>query len=46
MTEAITDDTSADRLRVRLEHGEATASEAIQVLGVAAISAPTRSARL
>jgi len=38
--------TSAKQLRVRLEHGESTVGEAIQVLAVAAIDAPTRSARL
>lgn len=46
MTEAITDETSAERLRVRLEHGQATAADAIGVLSTAATQAPTRSARL
>lgn len=40
------DETNADRLRARLEHGETTAADAIQILAVAAIEAPTRSARL
>ena len=39
-------DTSAKQLRVRLEHGEATAGEALALLSVAALEAPTRSARL
>ena len=38
--------TNVKLLRVRLEHGEATASEAIGLLAVAAIDAPTRSTRL
>jgi HEAT repeat protein len=40
------DETNADKLRARLEHGETTAADAIQLLAVAAIDAPTRSARL
>lgn len=40
------DETNADRLRARLEHGETTAGEAIQILAIAAIEAPTRSTRL
>lgn len=40
------DDTSARVLRLRLEHGEAQAAEVVPVLAVAAIEAPTRSARL
>src|SRR5688500_17494317 len=40
------DDASARVLRLRLEHGEAGAAEAIPVLAAAAIEAPTRSARL
>jgi len=44
VTEA--DDTSAERLRVQLEHGEATPTEAIQSLSVQAIEAATRIARL
>ena len=48
MSEAIVDSAGleADRLRTRLERGETTAAEAIQILAVAAIEAPTRSARL
>src|ERR1700755_728620 len=41
-----TGETSAKQLRARLEHGEATAAEALQRLAVAALEAPTRSARL
>jgi hypothetical protein len=41
-----TGDTTAKRLRARLEHGEATAGEAVQVLANAALEAPTRTARL
>jgi HEAT repeat protein len=40
------DETSARVLRLRLEHGETGAAEAVPVLAVAAIEAPTRSARL
>ncbi len=40
------DETNAERLRARLEHGETTAADAIPLLAVAAIDAPTRSARL
>jgi HEAT repeat protein len=39
-------DTSAKQLRIRLERGEATPAEALQVLSAAAIEAPTRTARL
>lgn len=46
MVDAITGDTSAKQLRVRLEHGEATAEDALAVLAVAALEAPTRTARL
>jgi HEAT repeat protein len=41
-----TGDTSAKQLRVRLEHGETTAAEVLQVMSLAALEAPTRSARL
>ena len=40
------DDTSARSLRARLEHGQATAAEAVHTLAVAALEAPTRTARL
>jgi HEAT repeat protein len=46
MSEAVVDETSAERLRTRLERGETTAAEAIQILAVTAIDADTRSARL
>ncbi|MBA2542120.1 MAG: HEAT repeat domain-containing protein, partial [Deltaproteobacteria bacterium] len=46
MSEAVADETSAERLRARLERGETTAADAIQTLAVSAIEAPTRSARL
>src|SRR5262245_12117791 len=36
----------ARSLRARLEHGEATAGEAVQLLGIAAAEAPTRNERL
>src|SRR5262245_17777198 len=38
--------TSARELRLRLERGEGNAGEAVSVLALAAIDAPTRSARL
>ncbi len=40
------DDTPARVLRLRLEHGEANAADVVPVLALAAIDAPTRSARL
>src|SRR5688572_24003305 len=40
------DDTSARVLRLHLEHGEASATEVVPVLAVAAIEAPTRTDRL
>ncbi|HEY5924014.1 MAG TPA: HEAT repeat domain-containing protein [Kofleriaceae bacterium] len=40
------DATSARELRLRLERGETNAAEAVPVLALAAIEAPTRSARL
>lgn len=40
------DDPSARTLRVRLEHGQASAAEAVQTLAVAALEASTRTARL
>jgi HEAT repeat protein len=46
MGDAITGDTSAKQLRMRLEHGEATAAEAFSVLATAALQAPTRGQRL
>jgi len=45
MSEAV-EETNAERLRTRLEHGETTAADAVQLLAAAAIDAPTRSARL
>lgn len=39
-------ETSASQLRLRLEHGEASASESVQLLAVTALSAATRSGRL
>src|SRR5262249_62401337 len=41
---AMTED--ARSLRARLEHGEASAAEAVQLLGIAAAEAPTRGERL
>ncbi|MEO8699438.1 MAG: HEAT repeat domain-containing protein [Kofleriaceae bacterium] len=38
--------TNAKQLRIRLEHGQATAAEAIGMLAIAALDAPTRTARL
>jgi len=46
MVDAITADMTAKQLRLRLEHGEATAAEALQQMAVAALEAPTRTARL
>ncbi len=46
MVDAITGETSTKQLRMRLEHGEATAAEALNVLAVGALEAPTRTARL
>src|ERR1044072_7452565 len=40
------DATSARELRLRLERGEGNAADAVAVLSLAAIEAPTRSARL
>jgi HEAT repeat protein len=40
------DDTTARALRARLEHGEASAAEAVQIMASAAHEAPTRTARL
>ena len=40
------DEPSARTLRVRLEQGQATAADAVQALAVAALEAPTRTARL
>jgi HEAT repeat protein len=40
------DPTSARELRLRLERGEANAADAVSVLAVTAVEAPTRSARL
>lgn len=40
------DDTSARSLRIRLEHGQASAAEVVQPLAIAALEAPTRTARL
>ncbi|MBA3398303.1 MAG: HEAT repeat domain-containing protein, partial [Deltaproteobacteria bacterium] len=39
-------DTSAKQLRLRLEHGEASASDAVQLMATAALGAATRTARL
>jgi HEAT repeat protein len=38
--------TTARALRARLEHGEASAAEAVQIMSLAAVEAPTRTARL
>ena len=40
------DETSARTLRGRLEHGQAVPAEAAQLLAIAALEAPTRTARL
>src|SRR5512138_1340183 len=40
------DGTSARELRLRLERGEGSAAEAVSVLALAALEAPTRAARL
>src|SRR5688572_26890628 len=39
-------ETSTKQLRIRLERGETTASEALQFLAIAALEAPTRADRL
>lgn len=42
----MTDDVTVRALRMRLEHGEATAAEAVATLGAWATSAATRTSRL
>ncbi|MDX2089821.1 MAG: HEAT repeat domain-containing protein [Kofleriaceae bacterium] len=40
------DETSAQALRARLEHGQASAGDVVQQLAIASLQAPTRTARL